>query len=466
MKIFVVDIRNPETLAMLQALYSRSHVSVEAYLKDLNGIQIEPSAEEKKLQEKMKTYYLGYGHESIADCGSATVFIENVSMIAAKAIQNNQLYNGQESSTRYIDFSHKDAELKNLLEKNYPEWYTSNKTLIDDIVNYSFTLYQNVYDNVYSEKKKQFFPDTEPSKSDDRAISAYAFDVARGFLPCGTTTQLSMHATLRTLRKHFIKLKHHCFAEVRNIAIEVLKQLYNKYPNSFKEKDFQLPNEEDVLTATSTYYISPGMAIDMLEISHLNKKYLEGLECTWNYEAHIHNLSSVDGFVTIRQYDPENGLDFGSWRDLQRHRNGICLPTIPIVLDGKYLGIGDWYYGHLDGFNFEEWNDIQNLLEKLSKKSKGSELIYLTSYLAPLGTPVATAVSYNMEEWDYIFNLRLRNTVHPTLTNFLSKVQGLLKKDIPSFSKYDDIVESLKNRDVSFQRGKHTITNSDGDSIG
>ena len=53
----------------------------------------------------MERFYVGYGHQSIADCGSTTLFIEGVSMLAAKAIQDWPLYAGQEGSTRYIDMS-------------------------------------------------------------------------------------------------------------------------------------------------------------------------------------------------------------------------------------------------------------------------------------------------------------------------------------------------------------------------
>ena len=53
----------------------------------------------------MSQFYVGYGHKSIGDCGSITIFIEGCSMLAAKAIQDTKLYNGQEASTRYIDFS-------------------------------------------------------------------------------------------------------------------------------------------------------------------------------------------------------------------------------------------------------------------------------------------------------------------------------------------------------------------------
>jgi len=60
---------------------------------------------EKGADNFMSKFYVGYGHKSIGDCGSITLFIEGVSMLGAKAIQDTKLYNGQEASTRYIDFS-------------------------------------------------------------------------------------------------------------------------------------------------------------------------------------------------------------------------------------------------------------------------------------------------------------------------------------------------------------------------
>jgi thymidylate synthase ThyX len=85
-----------EAEAMLQALHSRSAGGIKNHLQVL---------EEKGADNFMSKFYVGYGHKSIGDCGSVTVFIEGVSMLVAKAIQDNKLYSGQETSTRYVDFS-------------------------------------------------------------------------------------------------------------------------------------------------------------------------------------------------------------------------------------------------------------------------------------------------------------------------------------------------------------------------
>jgi thymidylate synthase ThyX len=85
-----------EAEAMLQALHSRSTGGLLEHLKVL---------EKRGAANFMSQFYVGYGHKSIGDCGSMTIFVEGCSMLAAKAIQDSKLYNGQEASTRYIDFS-------------------------------------------------------------------------------------------------------------------------------------------------------------------------------------------------------------------------------------------------------------------------------------------------------------------------------------------------------------------------
>ena len=80
--IFVIDDQHPEDLAMLQALYSRSPASVVSHLDKLK---------QSGSGKFMDQYYVGYGHASIGDCGATTLFIEQVSMLVAKAVQDNPL---------------------------------------------------------------------------------------------------------------------------------------------------------------------------------------------------------------------------------------------------------------------------------------------------------------------------------------------------------------------------------------
>src|SRR4051812_34761640 len=94
--VIIVDGLAPEAAAMVLALYSRDPRSVRIHLD-----QVERLGSEKFMSQ----YYVGYGHKSIGDCGSTTICGEFISMLAAKAVQDNPLYNGQEASTRYLDMA-------------------------------------------------------------------------------------------------------------------------------------------------------------------------------------------------------------------------------------------------------------------------------------------------------------------------------------------------------------------------
>ena len=58
-----------EAEAMLQALHSRSTGGLKHHLKIL---------EERGAEKFMSSFYVGYGHKSIGDCGSITIFVEGV----------------------------------------------------------------------------------------------------------------------------------------------------------------------------------------------------------------------------------------------------------------------------------------------------------------------------------------------------------------------------------------------------
>ena len=95
MKITVGPQAEPDVLAMAQALNSRTTAPIADRL----------AGDPDKLREAMAKWYVGYGHESIGQCGYFTIFFEGVSMLAAKFIEEHGQFNGQETSSRYVGFS-------------------------------------------------------------------------------------------------------------------------------------------------------------------------------------------------------------------------------------------------------------------------------------------------------------------------------------------------------------------------
>lgn len=91
-----VPISDEEDQAMLFAMLSRTLSSLEELCERVFA---------RGSSNFMQIYYNGYGDKSIADCGHASLEFDNVSFIAAKAIEDSPLFRGIETSTRYVDFS-------------------------------------------------------------------------------------------------------------------------------------------------------------------------------------------------------------------------------------------------------------------------------------------------------------------------------------------------------------------------
>ena len=478
MKIIIPDISNPETIAMLQALYSRSGTSVEEHLKDLHFDDTAINEKEQKLQKKMQKFYIGYGHDSIGDCGSTTVFIEGASIIAAKAIQDTPLYSGQESSTRYLDFSNQSEKVKDNLKENYPQFYEIHPEKIDAMVDEYFVLYKEITHAMQLHKAAILGMNlnaVDPVVR--RSINAWAFDVARGFLPAGTITQLSFHGSLRELRRHFMELKNHVLDEVSHIAINVLKKLHEKYPSSFKDTDYLLG------------YLETNSLVECYPALNLPSQFCPSV--TWEscstsaalFEGSKKRRSTIkDGVIGVRS-TTHISLDYGSWRDLQRHRNGICEATIPSLfplfsskrrVDNRLL-MHHWYLKNtyrypdlqlaINVFQLKLHSLLSSFLDTVDDSEDQDNVRSFISYLLPLGCLVPVNVFYSLEQWDYVFDLRLRDTVHPTLVEFLSQVVFKIGQKVPYFiSKYEERIMLLERNqeELSKQRGKQTIILEDG----
>jgi len=211
-KLFLVDDLGPEDSSMVQALYSRSADSVERHLEKVR------QSGSARFCEK---FLVNYGHKSIADCGSTTLFLEGVSLLAAKAFEDWPLYSGQETSTRYIDMSKQrivdplGTDRSGEILAGWMDFYTSSQDRVADTIR----------------KRHPKLPN-EDEATYERAIKARTFDSLRGFLPSGITTQFSWHTNLRQAGDHLIWLTRHPLEEVGALGTTLREMLREGYPSS------------------------------------------------------------------------------------------------------------------------------------------------------------------------------------------------------------------------------------------
>ena len=316
------NLLSAEDTAMLQALHSRSTRGLDGHLGIL--------AKKGGSGDFMDMYYVGYGDKSIGDCGTTTIFIEGVSMLVAKAIQDWSLYNGQESSTRYIDFATQafidpigTGRSKKILEKWRTFYIKGMPQLIDDLT------------------KKHSRQEGEDEKVYTKAIKARAFDIIRGFLPAGASTNLSWHTNLRQAADHLMQLRHHPLPEVKEVALKIEEALKEAHPHSFRQKLY--PHTENYnMSLMENYYFSPKKWSDFsCTTNRFDKQKLKGFRKQLKTRPMKTELpKNVRKCGTI-EFDFL--LDFGSFRDIQRHR--ALHQEMPLLTEK--FGFEDWYLNNL-----------------------------------------------------------------------------------------------------------------------
>ncbi|MGE3770430.1 MAG: FAD-dependent thymidylate synthase, partial [Bdellovibrionales bacterium] len=296
----------------------------------------------------------------------------------------------------------------------------------------------------------------------EKAIAARAFDTLRCLLPVGTTTLLSWHTNLRQLRDHLRHLYSHPLEEVRTVAKTIFAAVTEKYPNSFNGEElsdtsqrYDARNQYAAAVARESHYLEVDKALGRLTAQQ-QQAMRNGDVLLYDamFDTRMCNLAEEKLFSTrprsapLPRYLCDYGLykfsfllDFGSYRDLQRHRNGIC--QIPVV--GNQFGFFEWYRQELEDLltpaDYQNlWRDIQAQLQAIAdlpKKGIATDSIQ-DQYLYPMGMACLTQLTYSLPQTVYVAELRSQKTVHPSLRPIAQGMAREIQQRHPALKLYVD----------------------------
>jgi thymidylate synthase ThyX len=389
----------PESQAMLGALHSRSPGGIRSHLEVLA---------KRGSDNFMANFYVGYGHKSIGDLGSVAVFIESVSMLAAKAIQDFPLYNGQEVSTRYVDFS-KQAFIDPV---NTP----ASNAILEEWRRF----YLHGLAELIPALEKRFpRSEEELEKTYDKAIKARAFDTMRAFLPAAASTNLVCVSTLRQYADRMPAWRNHPLSEVQEIGTAIEKTLLEAFPNSFSDKRYAETEKYHELSQKNHAYFDDRNPSELRLVSDdIHRDLLAE-------HAEVLAARPPRGELpfTIRECGSAQFkflLDFGSFRDIQRHR----AITLPIPLLTSSHGFEQWYLDELPeairGEALEVLEKQAAALSELSLTPKDSQ------YYLPMGYRTTVRLTGDLKALVYLVELRATRFVHPTLRSKMVDLATLL----------------------------------------
>jgi thymidylate synthase ThyX len=207
-KVYAVVGVPPEVQAYAMAKYSRSAQSMLSSIGEIST---------QRAEQFLDTFYFQYGHRSIADLAHLVLGVEDVSILAAIRVVDEQLWDGQERSTRYQPFKKTGYFTPPELEGEPKERYTQAADAL-------FAAYADLTDRLLAVLVETVErPDGMDPKAFERTLRARAFDVTRGLLPLATITSLGQVVSARVLERQISRLLSDPLPEVREIG-EKLRQ--------------------------------------------------------------------------------------------------------------------------------------------------------------------------------------------------------------------------------------------------
>jgi len=439
----LIDGMHPEDVAMLQALYSRSAASVEEHMKKVLATGS---------GKFMESFYVRYNHKSIGDGGSTTLFLENVSMLCAKGIEDWPLFSGQETSTRFIDMS---------LQPLANPVGTDEAREIQVAWMAFYSMHQ---ERVAAEVRRRHTkkPD-ETNKDYEAAVKTRTFDIMRGFLPAGLCTNVSWHTNLRQASDHLALLRHHPSPELRGAAADLTTLLAEAYPSSIGVSATADVSSVNGGEAEREAWRAQVAAAYSYPVERPVEDNLANGQ-SWTFDAHKidrYRMSQYDDLLSGRprgavlpHFLTDLGqiylsflLDFGSFRDAQRHRNGVCRMPLLTLRHGMH----PWYLDQLDEGLAK---DVRDLVAHLSRRISKIDDPVLRQYYIPMGMRVACQITYGLPSAIYVAELRGAKTVHPTLRQVAHWMHNSIKGAFPQIALHSD----MDPDDWSLRRSQQTIT--------
>lgn len=404
----------------------------------------------KKAQNFYDRILDGYGDDSIGELGGAHLAVENVSMIASKAIEDSRIGGSPlEKSTRYIYFDQK-SQGEYMFYREPILMTSAYRQIYVDTCNMLFETYSKLIPplTVVMEEK---VPKTEgmSKAAYAAALRAKVLDCLRGLLPASTLTNLGLYGNGRFFEGLLQRLQGHNLAELREVGEQSFGELnkiipsfvrradpshrYCKEANAFKEEqENALKAVSASLAERSANHKEYGVRLVSFDPDNVNKvaaallfsqsdRGLAELQkyCQTLPREEIAKILDAACFAREnRRHKSPRGLehaqftfeivaDYGIYRDLQRHRL--------LTQDRQLLTCNYGYYCPPD---LEGTEMIQEYHQAMARAKEVydtivDELPEEAQYVVPMAYHIRWYFHVNLRSLQWLCELRSSAAGHP-----------------------------------------------------
>ena len=440
-RIYTLTGLPPEVVAVAFAKCSRSPEPFDKIAAELNADK------SRKFHEK---WVVGYGHSSVAEHAVLSIALENVSMLATKVLEDNRLASYTEKSTRYQVFD-KTTYLKpkKIMESKFKDLYEQTTDFIMD-----------QYTQLVP-KMTNFFKAKFPDKAEIE-IKNLALDACRYLLPVSTLTNLGMTLNARNLEHGIIKLLTHPFNEMNEIGNELkesalkvtptlIKHIkYNEYlgetdkalkqslkstqqPNNKTNQNevtlVEFDNDAEIKLLSSLIYkysqLNYNQAKEkVLALSNEEKENIinESLKRLGKFDAPLRKLEHI--FYTFDVL-----IDYGAFRDVQRHR--MCTQTNQdFTVDQGYIIPDEIIEAGFKNIYVECMEKAEQAYKQIKPELDEA------SYIIPMAFRKRVLMKMNLRSLFHFIKLRSGKTGHLSYRQVAWQMYDLIKEQHPLLAKY------------------------------
>ncbi len=432
----------------------------------------------KKAQSFYDRILDGYGDDSIGELGGAHLAIENVSMLAAKRLEDARIGGSPlEKSTRYIYFDQKvNGEYLYYREPNL--MISAYRDLYTETCNMLFETYSKLIPPLTEIMELRFPPSEEISKGAYKAaLRAKVLDCLRGLLPAGTLTNMGIYGNGRFFEALIHRLHCQKLTELQEIGKRAHEELAKVIPSFVRRSDIhhhthkkyaefsgEMHEKLKIITDTHASSIKKSkergvFLVDydagavskvaaMLLFTHSNQSIGDLRRCA-KMLTDEELASILDAACDAREnrrhkspralehaeYTFEIVADFGAYRDLHRHR---MLTQERQLLNCEY------------GYDIPieiQGTEMEVIYCEAMKKAKSafdaiaSELPEEAQYVVPMAYNVRWYFKLNLRALQWLCELRSTPAGHP---NYRYIAQAMAKAVIevhPQFERFFKFVD-------------------------
>lgn len=483
--VFALSGLPEEVIAVLFAYYSRSRDDLRTNLARLltdqeinvaEGMTARPSfgLATQKARTFHEKWVVGYGHASVAEHAVVHLALENVSIIASKVIEDLRLGSFTEKSTRYVVFDRNSfVDLPVLGDKLQAVYRRTCENLFS-----SYLDLMPVVTRALEARTKRSVAMTDAAYA--AAIRAQACDLLRGLLPASTRTNIGLSANARALEGLLSKMFSSPLLEVRSLAAAMHRASLTVVPTLVKyakENAYRMNLHDVVQDKLRTIY-DPGpwdpsvtnVMGQPVRLIHYDKDAADRVALALAYDAsepsvHVRGVLEAlklttkaerDGLLRAAlegrgPHDPvcrafeatsmtfELLLDYGAYRDLQRHRmlspstqRLTCRLGFETPSELLEFGLANDYARVM----LEAVDAWERLEEHFPQEAQ---------YAVPLGFRMRTLWTLNLREAIHVIELRsakqghasyrrIAQSMYRTLLHVYPWLEGLVRVDLEDYA--------------------------------